>query len=221
MSWLTNTLTSTIGRKLVMSLTGLFLVSFLIVHLSGNFTLLLDDVQPFNDYSAFMSSHWTIRILEIGLVAGFFIHIYTAVVLTKKNRSARPQSYAYEKAGENSSWFSRNMGLTGTVILLFLLLHLYNFWFRYKFGEVALDENGVKDMYGLVVQTFQQEAYLAIYILAFVLLGMHLNHGFQSAFQTLGLNHRKYTPMIKTLGSIVAIAFPLGFIVVAVACYLK
>ena len=204
----------------MMSLTGLFLVSFLIVHLSGNFTLLLDDKQPFNDYSAFMSSHWTIRILEIGLLAGFVIHIFTAAVLTKSNRSARPQGYAYEKANENSSWFSRNMGLTGTVILLFLGLHLYNFWFRYKFGEVGM-HNGVKDMYGLVVSTFDNEIYLGIYILAFILLGMHLNHGFQSAFQTLGLNHRKYNPLIQKLGSLVAVAFPLGFIVVAVACYLK
>lgn len=220
MSWLTETLTSTLGRKLVMSLTGLFLVSFLIVHLSGNFTLLLDDPQPFNDYSAFMSTHWTIRILELGLVAGFVIHIYTAIVLIAKNNAARPQKYAYEKPSANSSWFSRNMALSGIIVLLFLFLHLYSFWYQYKVGNVEM-LNGTKDMYGLVVNALKQEWYLAIYILAFVLLGFHLNHGFQSAFQTLGLYHKKYTPAIKGLGSVIAALFPLGFIVVAVACYLK
>ncbi len=118
MSWLTNTLTSTIGRKVVMSLTGLFLVTFLIVHLSGNIPLLFEDRTSFNEYTNFMTSFWLIRVLEIGLVLGFGIHIFTAAVLTKKNHSARPQKYAYSKPEANSSWSSRNMGITGTIILV-------------------------------------------------------------------------------------------------------
>ncbi|MGB0525534.1 MAG: succinate dehydrogenase cytochrome b subunit [Flammeovirgaceae bacterium] len=218
MSWLTNALTSSIGRKLIMSLTGLFLISFLVVHLSGNISLLFKDRTTFNAYTAFMSTHWTIRIMEVGLVLGFVLHIANAVILTRKNRGARPVKYAYEKASANSSWFSRNMGLTGFIILLFLLLHLYQFWFSYKFGEVALDEAGVKDMYAMVHATFDQPIFLGIYVLTFVLLAFHLNHGFQSAFQSLGLNHVKYTPFIKTFGSIIAFAIPLGFIVIAVGC---
>ncbi len=173
-----------------------------------------------------MTTSPIIRVLELGLVAGFALHIYTAIVLTKKNQGARPQKYAYEKANENSSWFSRNMGLSGLIVVLFLFLHLYNFWYAYKFNiepTIAIEgsEEMMKDMHGLVVEVLGKEWYLAIYILAFVLLGFHLNHGFQSAFQTLGLYHRKYTPAIKGLGSLIAVVLPLGFIVVAIACYLK
>lgn len=218
MSWLTTALTSTIGRKLIMSLTGLFLISFLIVHLSGNISLLFEDSSTFNAYTAFMSTHWTIRIMEVGLVLGFVLHIANAAILTKKNKNARPVKYAYEKASANSSWFSRNMGLTGFIILLFLLLHLYQFWFAYKFGEVTMDANGMKDMYSIVHATFDNPAFLAIYVLTFILLAFHLNHGFQSAFQSLGLNHIKYTPFIKMVGGAIAFAIPLGFIVVAIGC---
>lgn len=219
MSWLTNTLTSTLGRKLVMSLTGLFLISFLLVHLSGNFALLLDDKEPFNIYTQFMSTNAVVRVLEVGLLLGFVLHIYTAAVLTGKNRAARPERYAYEQASKNSSWFSRNMGLSGTIVLLFLGLHLYQFYFGYKMAPEPAD--GLKDMYGIVVATLKQPLFLGLYILAFILLGLHLNHGFQSAFQSLGLNHKKYTPFLKGLGTLIAVVFPLGFIFIAVACFLK
>ena len=217
MSWLTTALTSSIGRKLVMSLTGLFLVSFLVVHLSGNISLLSKDPTTFNAYSAFMSTHWTVRILEVGLLLGFVAHIGTALVLTKNNQAARPVKYAFEKASTSSSWFSRNMGLSGLIVLLFLGLHLYQFWFRYKF-ELTAAEGEIKDMYTLVHDTLEQPIFLALYVLAFVLLAFHLNHGFQSAFQSLGLNHVKYTPFIKKAGTVIAFAIPLGFIVVAIGC---
>jgi succinate dehydrogenase / fumarate reductase cytochrome b subunit len=203
-----------------MSLTGLFLVSFLFVHLTGNFALLLEDREPFNLYTQFMSTNGVVRVLEIGLLLGFVLHIYTAAVLTGKNRGARPVAYAYEQPSANSSWFSRNMGLSGTVVLLFLGLHLYQFYVGYKMLP-APAEGELKDMYGIVVATLKNPVFLGLYILAFVLLGLHLNHGFQSAFQTLGLNHKKYTPFIKGLGMLVSVAFPLGFIFIAVACALK
>lgn len=221
MSWLTNTLTSSLGRKLVMSLTGLFLISFLVVHLSGNFTLLLDDTAPFNQYTKFMSTNGVVRVLEIGLLLGFVLHIYTAILLTNKNRGARPVKYAYEKPAANSSWFSRNMGLSGTVVLLFLGLHLYQFYFGYKMMPEPTEEGAIKDMYGIVVATLKQPLFLGLYILAFVLLGFHLNHGFQSAFQTLGLNHKKYTPFLKGLSTLTAVVLPLGFIFIAIACAMK
>jgi succinate dehydrogenase / fumarate reductase cytochrome b subunit len=225
MSWFSNALTSTIGRKVVMSLTGLFLVSFLVVHLSGNFLLFKSDGgAAFNLYSKFMSTNGLVRVLELGLVAGFVLHIFTAIVLTQRNKSARPVQYAYERADTNSSWFSRNMVPSGVIILVFLIIHLKSYWFEYKFGEVGnimIEGTEYKDMYALVKASFEQEWYTAIYVIAFVLLGFHLNHGFQSAFQSLGLNHKKYTPAIKSVGTLVAIALSVGFSIIPIFFLVK
>ena len=196
-----------------MAITGLFLCSFLLVHLIGNVALYTDSVK-FNEYTRFMSSNPLIRVMEIILVVGFLAHIIDAVLLTKANKAAQPVKYAMDK--KNSSWYSRNMGLTGSIILAFLVLHLQSFWYQYKFGEVvyALDSNGeeIKDMYTIVETAFQQSWYAGIYVIAMVLLGSHLNHGFQSAFQSVGLRHKKYTPTIKKLGTAFAVLITLGFI---------
>jgi succinate dehydrogenase / fumarate reductase cytochrome b subunit len=152
--------------------------------------------------------------MEIILVVGFLAHIIDAVLLTKANKAAQPVKYAMDK--KNSSWYSRNMGLTGSIILAFLVLHLQSFWYQYKFGEVVyvLDSNGesIKDMYTIVITAFQQSWYAGIYVIAMVLLGSHLNHGFQSAFQSVGLRHKKYTPTIKKLGTAFSVLITLGFI---------
>ena len=117
---------------------------------------------------------------------------------------------------KKSTWYSRNMGLTGTIILAFLILHLQSFWYGYKFGDVAMaiDSNGdaIKDMYTMVLTAFSQLWYSAIYVVAMILLGTHLNHGFQSAFQSMGLRHKKYTPTIKKIGTAFAVIMTLGFI---------
>jgi len=196
-----------------MAITGLFLCSFLLVHLIGNVALYTDPVK-FNEYTRFMSSNPLIRVMEIILVVGFLAHIIDAVLLTKANKAAQPVKYAMDK--KNSSWYSRNMGLTGSIILAFLVLHLQSFWYQYKFGEVVyvLDSNGesIKDMYTIVITAFQQSWYAGIYVIAMVLLGSHLNHGFQSAFQSVGLRHKKYTPTIKKLGTAFSVLITLGFI---------
>ncbi|MFT5617325.1 MAG: succinate dehydrogenase / fumarate reductase cytochrome b subunit [Arenicella sp.] len=220
MSWLTNTLTSTIGRKVIMALSGLFLISFLAVHFSGNISLLFEDRTAFNQYTNFMTSFWLIRVLELGLVAGFAIHIFTAAVLTKKNSDARPTKYAYSKPEANSTWTSRNMGITGSLILAFLLLHLYQFWWAYKGIGEPLDGE-YKDMYAVVYETLGNPVFMIIYVVTFLILAMHLAHGFESAFQTLGFRHPKYTPIIKNLGKAVAAIFPIGFAVIAVIVFLK
>jgi len=216
MSWITNTLTSTLGRKLSMSLTGLFLVSFLIVHLSGNFLLYKGDGgEAFNLYSNFMSTNGLIRVLEIGLLLGFGIHIWTASILTRMNSAARPIGYAVQKTNEKVSWFSRNMGLSGSIVLFFLIVHLINFWFPYHYQEMPmLDIEGkpYKDMYGLVARIFHDEWwYSVLYLIALVLLGFHLQHGFASAFRTLGLDHKKYNSIIEGIGNVISIVLPLGF----------
>ena len=204
---------SSLGKKYLMAITGLFLCSFLVIHFLGNITLYTDPVQ-FNEYTRFMSSNPIIRVMEIVLVAGFLTHIIDAIMLTRANKKAQPVKYAMNK--NKSSWYSRNMGLTGSIILAFLILHLQSFWYEYKFGEVLMtvDSNGdeIKDMFTIVKIAFSEWWYSAIYVLAMILLGSHLNHGFQSAFQSVGLRHKKYTPTIKMLGTGFAISITIGFI---------
>lgn len=204
---------SSLGKKYLMAITGLFLCSFLIIHFLGNIALFTNPVQ-FNEYTRFMSSNPIIRVMEIVLVLGFLTHIIDAIILTRANKKAQPVKYAMNK--NKSSWYSRNMGLTGTIILVFLILHLQSFWYEYKFGEVLMtvDSNGneIKDMFTIVKTAFSEWWYSAIYILAMILLGSHLNHGFQSAFQSVGLRHKKYTPIIKMLGTGFSISITIGFI---------
>ena len=204
---------SSLGKKYLMALTGLFLCSFLVIHFLGNITLYTNPVQ-FNEYTRFMSSNPIIRVMEIVLVAGFLTHIIDAIMLTRANKKAQPVKYAMDK--KQSSWYSRNMGLTGSVILAFLVLHLQSFWYGYKFGSpaYATDSAGlpIKDMYTMVTEAFGEFWYSGLYVIAVTLLGIHLNHGFQSAFQSVGLRHKKYTPTIKMLGTAFSILITLGFI---------
>jgi len=215
MSWFTKTFSSTIGRKVLVAVTGLFLCSFLVVHLVGNLQLFKDDGgNAFNIYSHFMASNPIIRTMEIVLVLGFGFHIYEALVLTRRNQSVRKVAYAYNRPQDNSNWSSRNMGLLGTVILVFLIIHLYNFFWRARFGEpnlIDIEGTGYDDLYSVVVQSFQIWWYVLIYVLAQIALGFHLYHGFQSAFHTLGLNHKKYTPFIQKFGLFFSIVVCGGF----------
>ena len=207
---------TSVGKKILMGLTGLFLCLFLIVHLSGNLLLFSDDGgRSFNEYTLFMTTNLLIRGLEIGLVAGFLLHIILAVNLTNKNFSARPVKYKVDKVNETASIYSRNMGITGSVILIFLILHLKTFWFTYKFGEIPIKtyDDGLqfKDMFFVVKAAFDQWWYSLIYVIAMILMGSHLNHGFQSAFRSFGLNNKSYAPMITIIGSAFAIAMTVGF----------
>lgn len=215
MNWFTNLLSSSLGQKIIMSVTGLFLIAFLVVHLIGNLLLFkADGGATFNAYAHFMSTAFVIRIAEIILVFGFVIHIYTAWRLNRYNQTIRCQDYIYNCPNANSSWSSRHMGLTGSVVLVFLVVHLHNFWFRYHVQTDLPRVVGTeyKSMYLLTKVIFQQEWWFAVwYIVAMVLLGFHLTHGFASAFQTLGLQHKKYTPLIQTIGLLVAIMVPIGF----------
>lgn len=189
-----------------MALTGLFLLLFLLEHLYGNLLLYkIDGGKSFDDYSEFMAGNMLIRTIEIGLFAGFIIHIIDALYLTYTNRKARPVGYAVNHGSQNSSWFSRNMGLTGTVILFFLVVHLRTFFFPHRFGtpehSMAYD----------VAYAFQTNWYAALYIVAMVLLGAHLNHGIQSSLQTLGLSNMKYRRALKSAGTFVALVIMIGF----------
>ena len=224
MSWLSTTLTSSIGRKLVMGLTGLFLVSFLFVHGIGNIALFKNDGgAAFNAYTVFMTTSPLIKIMEIFLVAGFGFHIYTAFTLTNKNKAARPQGYAHKKSSPGVTWFSQNMGTSGVVILVFLILHLINFYAEYHYGimynsipmidiEVGGHQHHVRDMFAIVKAVFIEQWWVSVlYVGSMVLLGMHLAHGFQSAFKTFGIEHKKYTPAIQSIGNVIAVVLPALF----------
>lgn len=219
MSWITKTFSSSIGRKIVMSLTGLFLCTFLVVHLVGNLQLFKhDDGTAFNSYSHFMGTNPIIRTIEWGLVLGFGFHIYEALILTRRNQGARPQKYVVNHSEQNSQWTSRNMGILGSIILIFLLVHLYNFFWRARFagdllkmGGESLETRDYDNLYMAVVSSFHVWWYVALYVAAQVSLGYHLWHGFGSGFQTLGLNHRKYTPLIKGAGYAFAVVVSAAF----------
>lgn len=195
-----------------MSITGLFLCSFLVVHLIGNLQLFAaDEGLAFNAYTYFMTHNPIIRAMEIILLLGFIFHIWDAIALTRRNKSARPVKYAVNKLEENSNWSSRNMGLLGTVIFIFLLVHIYNFYFNLKFGDLALDANGNKNLYEIVYSSFSIWWYVTLYVVSMIALAFHLIHGFQSAFQTLGLTHKKYTPFIQGFGYVFSIVVCAGF----------
>lgn len=223
MSWISNTLGSSLGKKLLMSLTGLFLILFLIVHLVGNLAIFAGDGGlSFNSYAVFMTSFVPIKIISYLLYLSILVHALVAGILWISNRRARPVRYAVEHAGENSSWASRSMTLLGSLILIFIIIHLKDFWWEYKFGggyEFTLDSNDNRDIYELVVSQFQYSYTLVAYLIGLVALSFHLWHGFQSAFQTLGLNHERYTPVIKAIGIIYAVLVPLGFASMPVYVY--
>ena len=224
MSWFTQALSSTIGRKVVMSLTGLFLITFLIVHASGNALLFKSDGgEAFNLYAQFMTTNPLIKAASYILYTGILLHVIYALILSVYNKSARPVGYAVAHAAENSSWKSRNMGILGTIVLIFLVIHLRSFWYEMKFGEVpTVDYAGVevRDLYSIMLAAFSEWWYVLLYVLAMIGLSFHLAHGFWSAFQTLGLQHKKYSPLIKGAGLIFAIAVPLLFAAMPIYMYI-
>lgn len=227
--------TSSIGKKFIMGLTGLFLITFLIVHCSINSMIFFNDGgQTFNHWGHFMGSNLIIRIMEIGLFAGLLLHSFQGLTLWYQNRSARPVKYAVNDANSNSKWYSRSMGLLGTLLLLFLIMHIYHFWTPSRLGGFAnihsleettlTDYNNqpVHDLYKEMQMVFQGNILVVIlYVLGVISLGWHLLHGFQSAFQTLGINHKRYTPIIKTLGTAFSIIVPLIFALMPIAFYLN
>lgn len=210
-------LSSSIGKKLIVGLTGLFLISFLVVHVGINSTILLNDNgQTFNTAAHFMSHNWVIRVMEIGLFAGLIAHIVLTLKLHFENKSKRPVAYAVIDGKANSKWYSRSMALLGSLLLAFLIIHLRQFWAPTK---IAVFNGEEENSFEVVRDTLKNPAYLVVYVLAFISLGYHLLHGFPSAFQTLGLNHKKYTPLIKAAGTAFSIIVPGLFAAIALAIF--
>ena len=207
---------STIGRKYAMALSAMFLLIFLIMHLSVNL-LSICSPSAFNAASEFMGYNPFIQFL-MQPILGFAVvfHFVMGFVLELKNRSARPVKYAVNQGSANSTWMSRNMIISGLVVLAFLGLHLYDFWWHeinFKYIEANTPDN--ERFWPELHAKFADVWRVVLYLVAFVLLGLHLAHGFQSSFQSVGARHPKYTPVIKTLGTWYSILIPAGFIFIA------
>ena len=257
MSEIKQTFNSSLGKKLIMALTGLFLCTFLIVHLGGNLLLFCDDNgYSFNMYANFLTHFPPIEVVAYILYLAIIVHAIYALVLTIGNKKARPVAYAASNDAP-ASWSSKNMGLLGSILLLFLVIHMGDFWYKYKFThtvgykeyrintqtqettvsdftppsqefEHSVTPDGVfeivrvKDIHAKVSESFSLLWYDIIYVIAMGAVAFHLLHGFQSAFQTLGWRHRKYTPVVEFIGTwFFGVIIPLGFALMPIIYYLK
>jgi len=245
-------LDSSLGKKVLMSVTGIFLCLFLVIHASGNLQLFNNDLGlAFNQYSVFMTTFLPIKIVSYVLYLSILLHVYNGFRLAFENKKARPVSYQSPKMPGSSSWSSSNMALLGFIVLVFLVTHMANFWFKYKFGDVAWvqyqidpasgsvlgkslypsapgikpheflsgDAIGnpiklvvIRDLYDVVKQAFSQTWIVVLYLTGILALSFHLVHGFQSAFQSLGLRHKSVAGIIRFTGIwVFGIILPLLF----------
>ncbi len=263
-------LKSSIAKKYWMALTGLFLCLFLTGHLAGNLQLIFSDALHFNQYALFMTSNPAVKILSYLTYISILFHAVDGIMLTFQNKAARPIQYAKNNPSKNSAWASRNMAILGTVILVFIVTHMVNFWAKMHFDEnmplqtvmiqaqgqpqefylttdggylpkAQVDQKmilikdrtnfydaganvkikeGYKDLYKITVAFFKDPKYglifTLLYVLSMMVLSFHLLHGFKSAFQSIGLNHPKYTPTLTFFGKAFAIVVPLLFAIIPV-----
>jgi succinate dehydrogenase / fumarate reductase, cytochrome b subunit len=208
---------SSITKKIWMALLGLFLMVFLMIHLGINLCLLRDDGGKwFRDAAHFMGTNYIVKIFEVILFGGFILHILIGIILQLKNWLSRPVRYMVTNKTP-TPFLSKYMIYTGAIVFTFLVIHLFNFFFI-KFGwvgsPVPMLDGGEPDFAGIARFLFSQPAYSIVYIGLIIGLGFHLYHAFQAAFQTLGLDHKTYTPYITGFGIFYAIVIPLGYIII-------
>ena len=208
MGWVWKSLNSSIGKKLVMAITGICLILFLVIHLINNLTLYAGP-ELFNTVVKSLDSiKPLIRVIEIILALIFILHIFNGVRLWIENKKARPVNYKINGSSKNTTVFSRTAFITGSIIFIFLVIHLRTFWVSFNMGNPLAESHRY---YDILVEAFQSPVYSGFYVVAVLLLGFHLNHGFQSAFQTFGWNHKKYFPLIEKIGTIYAVIMTIGF----------
>ena len=216
---------TTVGQKFWMSITGLFLIIFLAVHLTANLMIVFDDTgELYNEVVHFMGTNPIIRIMEPILALGFIIHIILATILTLRNQGMRPVNYNVHKLGHTSSWASRNMFILGLTILAFLTLHIINFWVKLKFGgvgTVTIDGVEMEDGYTMVATLFSMPIYSIIYIIAVLGLAYHISHGFWSAFQTIGWSNEKWRRILTGCAYCYAVIIAVGFSIIPIYFLIK
>ena len=210
MGWFISFVDSSLGKKLIMAVTGLFLYIYLIIHLIANLLLLRSTGDAFEAYAEFMAAglNIPIRIIEIVLFLAFAYHIINGIRLWFENKRARGVDYKVKTPSANSTFYSRFMIQSGIIVLIFLVLHLFDFFIPSRFGDLGTT------MYQAAILKFSNTWWSVIYLVAMILLAFHLVHAFQSGFQTLGLRHNKYTPFIKGFGVVFSILICLGFAII-------
>ncbi len=207
--------------------TGLFLCLFLIVHLSANCILLLpEDIARniYNAYSTTLRENPLIKIVAYALYLSIILHVIYALLVTLRNKKAKPEKYAVNHTNENSTWASQNMGLIGVFILLFIVVHLANFWARIKLGmgeSVGMDSMGNVDVYEVTYSLFQNIYFVLFYTILMIPLGFHLHHGLKSAFKTLGFYHKNGLRVLAKISLIYAAIMAVGFGIIPFVVYFK
>lgn len=224
MKW-TELFTSSVGKKVIMSITGLSLIGFLVVHAGINACIWANDSgEMFNKAAHFMGHTIVIRILEVGLFVGILLHIVQGLVLEFQNRSKRQKGYQVPMGNKGSKWYSRSMGLLGTLILLFLIMHISHFWIssRITHDLAPVDINGseYENLYLRMVEVFQSPVVVILYVLGCFSLAWHLMHGFQSAFRTLGVHNQRYLTLLHSVGVAFSVIVPLVFAMMPVSIVL-
>ncbi len=218
---------SSIVKKYWMAGTGLFLITFLIVHATINAMIFFNDGgATFNYWAHFMGTNLIIRTMEIGLFIGLIVHIADGLMLYFENRKARPVRYAFEKPSASSTWYSRSMALLGTLLLLFLVVHLAHFWVKTRITELTaipremmIDGHIYENLFAEMVVVFQNPLVVIIYVLGCIALFWHLLHGFRSAFQTVGIGQHKYKDTIALSGDAFSVIISALFAAMPLAIY--
>ncbi len=205
-------LKSSVAKKIAMALSGLFLVVFIFVHLAINLALIYPGKEAFDAAVEFMGTNPLIQVMQPILFLGFIFHIGMGIYLELTNSSKRPVKYVKNNQAAAASWASRNMIWTGLGVLVFLLVHFYNYFIPFKTQDIT-------DHYALVIGLFKEPVFTALYVFAFISLGIHLSHGFQSAFQSLGTPREKCNKPLVVLGNIVAFVVAFGFSAIAIYFY--
>ena len=226
--------TSAVGRKFVMALTGIFLITFLVVHVGLNACIFADlewlnpneNGEMFNKAAHFMGSTIVTRILEMVLFAGFILHIIQGYMVEAKNRGRRGRGYTFALGSRGSTWMSRSMAILGTLIFMFLILHISKFWWSSRVtGDLAEVKygNGVlmHNLYLRMYEVFQNPIIVVVYVLSVLFLGFHLWHGFHSAFRSMGVHNKKYLSLLKGLGYGFTIIVCLLFALMPISMYLQ
>lgn len=224
--------TSSVGKKFVMALTGLFLITFLIIHAGLNACIWANDEgRMFNVAAHFMGSTILIRIMEIGLFAGIILHLVQGYILTLENQKKRGTKYAVDYGNRGSKWYSRSMGFLGTLLLLFLIMHIYHFWTPSRLGGMwdiqplaersyTGDNIPYHNLYAEMLVVFQDPLIVVLYVIGCISLAYHLMHGFESAFRTIGVYNNRYLTMLRYGGRGFSIIISLAFAMMPVSMYL-
>ncbi len=213
---------STIFRKTLAGLSGFFLVLFLLGHLLGNLQLFIpgeDGQKQFNEYALFMTTNPAVKILSVLTYSSIILHTILTLFLVFQSSNARDVKYLQSSGNANSTWGSKNMAVLGTLILVFIVIHMKSFWYEMHFGVIGLDPWGNKDLHTVTVTAFNELWYVLFYVLSMVVLAIHLKHGVESVFQTLGIKTRRYVSLIHKAAYGFALIVPAAFASIPIYLY--